>query len=108
MHPLRLLLLLLALATAADAADPTEFTVGSFAFVRPETWDWVVPTSPMRKAQLSVPAGDGPAPAEVTFFHFGAGQGGVSKRMLIVGSNSFRMAITTPKPSAWGTRRLRL
>jgi hypothetical protein len=57
-------------------ADPVEFTVGGFAFTRPETWDWVVPASPMRKAQLSVPAGDGGASAEVTFFHFGAGQGG--------------------------------
>ena len=76
MHPLRLLLLSLVLTAAANAADPTEFTVGSFVFVRPETWGWVVPTSPMRKAQLSVPAGEGSAPAEVTFFHFGAGQGG--------------------------------
>ena len=30
----------------------------------------------MRKAQFSVPGLDGSAPAEVAFFHFGAGQGG--------------------------------
>jgi len=76
MHPLRLLLFSIAFASAVNAADPTEFTVGSFVFARPETWGWVVPTSPMRKAQLTVPAGNGSAPAEVTFFHFGAGQGG--------------------------------
>jgi hypothetical protein len=76
MHPLRLLLFSIVFASAVNAADPTEFTVGSFVFARPETWGWVVPTSPMRKAQLTVPALDGSAPAEVTFFHFGAGQGG--------------------------------
>jgi len=58
----------------ARAADPVEFAVGSFTFERPEGWQWVVPSSPMRKAQLNV-RGDG-APAEITFFHFGAGQGG--------------------------------
>ena len=76
MHSLRLLLFSIVFASAVNAADPTEFTVGSFVFARPETWGWVVPTSPMRKAQLTVPAVDGSAPAEVTFFHFGAGQGG--------------------------------
>jgi hypothetical protein len=63
-------------AAAAIAAGPVEFTVGSFTFARPENWDWVTPSSPMRKAQLSVPGRPGGPPAEVTFFHFGAGQGG--------------------------------
>jgi hypothetical protein len=76
MHALRLVLVSLVLSVPARAADPVEFTVGNFVFTRPETWGWVVPASPMRKAQLSVPAVDGTAPAEVTFFHFGAGQGG--------------------------------
>jgi len=76
MRLLRLLLFPLVFAVAAKAADPVEFTVGSFVFARPESWGWVVPTSPMRKAQLSVPGVDASAPAEVTFFHFGAGQGG--------------------------------
>lgn len=66
----------MALGSTAKAADPVEFTVGSFTFARPEGWEWVRPTSPMRKAQLAVPGKDGGSPAEVTFFHFGAGQGG--------------------------------
>jgi len=76
MRLLRLLLFPFVFAAMAKAADPVEFTVGSFVFARPESWGWVVPSSPMRKAQLSVPGVDGSAPAEVTFFHFGAGQGG--------------------------------
>lgn len=70
--------LLFALAFPAlsllQAADPVSFQVGSFSFVRPEGWTWVNPTSTMRKAELSVPGE--PEAAEVTFFHFGAGQGG--------------------------------
>jgi len=61
-------------AVHAFAADPVSFSVGSFAFERPTDWKWIVPSSAMRKAQLSVPGSDGEA--EVTFFHFGAGQGG--------------------------------
>jgi hypothetical protein len=76
MQFLRSLVLLLALASTAKAADPVEFTVGSFTFARPDGWEWVAPTSPMRKAQLAVPEKDGGSPAEVAFFHFGAGQGG--------------------------------
>lgn len=55
------------------AAEPAEFEVGAFKFVRPEGWGWIAPTA-MRKAQLSVP-GEGAA-ADITFFHFGPGQGG--------------------------------
>lgn len=58
------------------AADPVEFTVGGFRFERPSGWGWIVPSSAMRKAQLTVPGAEGETPAEVTFFHFGAGQGG--------------------------------
>ena len=53
------------------AADPVEFAVGEFTFDRPEGWGWVVPGSPMRKAQLATPD-----EGEVTFFFFGPGQGG--------------------------------
>ena len=60
---------------STQAADPIEFSVGAFQFERPEGWQWVVPTSSMRKAELAVPNPDGEA-AQVTFFHFGAGQGG--------------------------------
>ena len=76
MRHLHFLIVLIVSAAAAKDADPVEFTVGSFTFSRPESWGWVVPASPMRKAQLSVPGSAGSSPAEVTFFHFGAGQGG--------------------------------
>ena len=61
--------------TSAYAIEPSEFAVGGFAFGRPAGWKWVVPSSSMRKAQLEVPGSEGVA-ADVTFFHFGAGQGG--------------------------------
>lgn len=60
------------------AADPSSFTVGAFTFRRPPTFTWVATNSTMRKAQLRVPdPGNASNPAaEVTFFHFGPGQGG--------------------------------
>jgi hypothetical protein len=76
MSRLRAVVLSFIVAAMARAADPVEFTVGGFVFARPETWGWIVPTSPMRKAQLSVPAQQGNVGADVTFFHFGQGQGG--------------------------------
>ena len=48
--------------------------VEAFTFAVPEGWRSVTPSSPMRKAQLEVARG--PEKAEVTFFHFGADQGG--------------------------------
>ena len=66
---------LAAFISSAFGIDPSEFTVGSFSFERPSTWSWIVPNSPMRKAQLAVVGADA-APADVTFFHFGPGQGG--------------------------------
>jgi hypothetical protein len=57
--------------------QPAEFTVGEFTFLRPGDWTWVQPSSAMRKAELSVPGE--PGPAEVTFFHFGPGQGGTAQ-----------------------------
>ena len=66
----RSLIVFLVFAAAAGAAGPVEFTVGSFTFARPENWEWMPPTSPMRKAQLSVPGKAGGPAAEVTFFHF--------------------------------------
>lgn len=72
----KLALLALALGFSAPlrAADPVDFQVGAFSFDRPQGWQWIVPSSPMRKAQLA--AGGPEAAAEVTFFHFGPGQGG--------------------------------
>jgi hypothetical protein len=48
--------------------------VEGFTFAVPEGWKSVTPSSPMRKAQLEIARG--PEKAEVTFFHFGADQGG--------------------------------
>lgn len=68
------LIAVLALGTLR-AADPVQFSVGDFNFDRPEGWAWIPPTSAMRKAQLSIPGSEGKT-ADVTFFHFGPGQGG--------------------------------
>lgn len=66
---------LVAMAGLSPAQHPLEFGVGNFSFERPAEWQWVPPVSPMRKAQLAVPGPEGGS-AEVTFFHFGPGQGG--------------------------------
>ena len=60
------------LVAAAIAAETVK--VGSFSFTAPDGWKQVTPSSPMRKAQLEIARG--PEKAEVTFFDFGAGQGG--------------------------------
>lgn len=65
-------ILLCSSVARAQAEDPKTFEVGGFTFARPEQWQWVPVTSPMRKAHLKI--GEDPA-AEITFFHFGA-QGG--------------------------------
>jgi hypothetical protein len=57
---------------AEDASGPIK--IGAFSFVVPEGWRQVAPSSPMRKAQLEVSRGS--AKAEVTFFQFGASEGG--------------------------------
>lgn len=62
-------------AAALAAVAPLDFKVGEFSFARPEGWGWVVPSSPMRKAQLEFAGPDG-GKAETVFFHFGPGQGG--------------------------------
>ena len=64
------LFLLLVVATAP--AEPVK--VGAFTFMVPEGWKSVTPSSSMRKAQLEIAQGSDKA--EVTFFQFGAGQGG--------------------------------
>lgn len=69
----RIFLFLFLMVLSARAADPVEFQVGAFSFERPEGWQWVVPSSSMRKAQLLV---TGAGSADVTFFHFGPGEGG--------------------------------
>ena len=67
--------LFLLTAAAVPAEQPAEpVKVGAFTFAVPEGWKKVTPSSPMRKAQLEI--GQGSDKAEVTFFQFGAGQGG--------------------------------
>ena len=65
---------LLFLALSATAQQPESFKVGAFTFTVPEGWTKVQPSSPMRNAQLEI--AQGPAKAEVTFFHFGPGASG--------------------------------
>jgi hypothetical protein len=60
------------LVAAVARAEPVK--VGAFTFTVPEGWKSVTPSSAMRKAQLEI--AQGPDKAEVTFFQFGAGQGG--------------------------------
>ena len=60
------------LVAAVVPAEPVK--VGTFIFTVPEGWKTVTPSSPMRKAQLEIAQGSDKA--EVTFFQFGAGQGG--------------------------------
>ncbi len=66
--------LLLTSFTLFCSEPPASFTVGQFTFQRPAKWEWVEPSSPMRKAELKVSEANGKA--EVVFFDFGAGQGG--------------------------------
>jgi hypothetical protein len=62
-------------SSAFPAGQPADAVkVGAFTFTVPDGWKKVEPSSPMRKAQLEIVQGS--AKAEVTFFHFGAGQGG--------------------------------
>ncbi len=64
-------------AIALPAETRTESVkVEAFTFAVPEGWRSVTPSSPMRKAQLEIARG--PEKAEVTFFHFGADQGGTA------------------------------
>jgi hypothetical protein len=51
--------------------------VEAFTFAVPDGWRSVTPASPMRKAQLEIARG--PEKAEVSFFHFGADQGGTAE-----------------------------
>ena len=44
MRLFRFFLLSLVFGDRGQAADPVEFTVGSFVFARPESWGWVVPS----------------------------------------------------------------
>ena len=69
--------LALALAHNLCAQDHATFDVGGMTFTRPAGWEWVEPTSSMRKAQFKVKDAKGEAAAEVIFFQFPGGAGTV-------------------------------
>ena len=98
MKPWSFILFLVISVANLIAADPVEFRVGSFSFERHEGWNWIVPTSSMRKAQLAVPNMKGEA-AEVNFFHFGAGQGGGVKANVDRWFGQFQNATNSQKES---------
>jgi len=58
------------------AEAPATFPVGSLTFTRPAKWEWVEPTSSMRKAQLKVTDADSKTSADIVFFEFGSGGAG--------------------------------
>ena len=69
-------LALVAIAFSSNLRAET-VKVEALTFAVPDGWKSVTPSSPMRKAQLEVARG--PEKAEVTFFHFGADQGGTAE-----------------------------
>lgn len=100
MRPISILLLslyLLVPTTPAPAADPATFTVGAFTFQRPAAWQWVPVNSPMRKAQLRIETKPGQS-ADVTFFTFGAGQGGPADQNIARWEGQFALKPDAPKP----------
>jgi len=64
-------------AVLACAQESAELQVGPFTFKRPDGWQSVAVSSPMRKGQWNIPAAEGGKPAEITFFVFGSEMGGV-------------------------------
>lgn len=69
-------LLVAFLQVSVHAEPPATFEVGKFTFTRPQSWEWVEVTSPMRKAQLKIKGEGEKAGAEVVFFQFGPGNAG--------------------------------
>lgn len=68
---------LAAMVTAAEA--PAKFKVGEFSFNRPTDWQWVEVNSVMRRAQLKIVDAEKKESAELVFFFFGEGGGGLTK-----------------------------
>ena len=96
-----LLLFVFFVSSLLFAVDPVEFQVGGFSFDRPSSWSWIVPSSSMRKAQLEVP-GESQSKADVTFFHFGPGQGGGVKANVDRWFGQFQNAKTAQNEVAFG------
>lgn len=76
---LKRLVALLSLIVALQAAEaPATFKVAGLSFARPEKFQWVeLPAGGMRAAQLKVAGEKDKEVAEVVFFHFPGGGGGV-------------------------------
>lgn len=68
--------LVLALTLSHAADDHKNFNVAGLTFSKPEPWKWIEIQPGMRAAQLEV-KGEGGKSAEVVFFHFPGGGGGV-------------------------------
>lgn len=84
MRTIKTIVFLLALASipvssSPAAESPTTFPVGEFTFTRPASWEWVTPSSAMRKAELKLMDAKAGTKAEIVFFHFGAGPAGGKK-----------------------------
>lgn len=73
---LSITVLLVTSAIVLAQPQPAQFSVGGFEFERPEGFEWIPPSSPMRKAELRVKNQTDSDAVEVLFFHFGPGQGG--------------------------------
>ena len=72
--PAAALFFILSLIAVSAEQPASSVKVGAFTFALPEGWKSVTPSSAMRKAQLEITQGSDKA--EVTFFQFGAGEGG--------------------------------
>jgi hypothetical protein len=68
--------MVMALTLSRAADDHKTFDVAKLTFAKPEQWKWVDIQPGMRAAQLEV-KGEAGKSAEVVFFHFPGGGGGV-------------------------------
>ncbi|MEI8294152.1 MAG: hypothetical protein WCG66_09215 [bacterium] len=101
----RLALAFFVASALALAADPLEFQIGAFTFERPAGWKWITPSGPMRRAQLEVPGTDNEK-ADVTFFHFGSGQGGGIEANIDRWLGQFQGGSSSRSESAQGRTRI--
>jgi hypothetical protein len=69
--------LILSAAVNIRAQDHATFEVGNMKFTRPAGWEWIEPSSSMRKAQFKIKDEKSETTAEVIFFQFPGGAGTV-------------------------------
>jgi hypothetical protein len=89
---------------ASAAPAPVIFTIGDFPFIRPACWQWVIPSSAMRKVQLAITASDGSPSADVSFFTFGKGQGGSAEANVERWAKQFSAPDGTPAKAVTESR----